>query len=106
MKTSEQSLKQLGDADLNHHGRLRAFEHFFERKFASLRFPGLVFFLLVTVILGYFAAQLRPDASFQKMVPSSHPYIANYLRFENELRPLGNVIRVAVENTRGDIYDK
>lgn len=106
MKTSEQSLKQLGDADLKHHGKLRAFEHFFERKFASLRFPGLVFFLLVTVILGYFAAQLRPDASFQKMVPASHPYIANYLRFENELRPLGNVIRVAVENTRGDIYDK
>lgn len=106
MRTSEQSLKQLGDADLKHHGKLRAFEHFFERQFANLRFPGLVFFLLVTLILGYFAAQLRPDASFQKMVPASHLYIANYLRFENELRPLGNVIRVAVENTRGDIYDK
>lgn len=106
MKTSEQSLKQLGDADLKHHGKLRAFENFFEQQFARLRLPGLVFFLLATVILAYFAAQLRPDASFQKMVPTSHPYIANYLKFENELRPLGNVIRVAVENTRGDIYDK
>ena len=99
MKTNEQSLKNLGDADLEHHGKLRAFENFFEQQFARLRLPGLVFFLVVTVFLGYFAAQLRPDASLQKMVPASHPYIVNYLKYENELRPLGNVIRVAVENT-------
>ncbi len=106
MTRPETSLKQLGDADLTHHGKLRAFEHFFEQQFARLRLPGLGFFLVATLLFGYFAAQLRPDASFQKMVPASHPYIANYLKFENELRPLGNVIRVAVENTRGDIYDK
>ena len=106
MKTNEQSLKNLGDADLEHHGKLRAFENFFEQQFARLRLPGLVFFLVVTVFLGYFAAQLRPDASLQKMVPASHPYIVNYLKYENELRPLGNVIRVAVENTRGEIYDR
>lgn len=106
MKHTDKSLKQLGDADLKHHGGLRLFEEFFEQQFARLRFPGLVFFLLATVFFGFFALQLRPDASFQKMVPASHPYISNYLKYENELRPLGNVIRVAVENTGGEIYSK
>ena len=32
MKTNEQSLKNLGDADLEHHGKLRAFENFFEQR--------------------------------------------------------------------------
>ncbi|VXB13089.1 RND family transporter [Massilia sp. 9I] len=79
---------------------------FLEKNFVRLRMPAMVLFLLLTVLFAWHAAQLRPDASFQKMVPSSHPYIANYLKFENELRPLGNVIRVVVENTGGDIYDK
>ncbi|MCK9283852.1 MAG: MMPL family transporter [Rhodocyclaceae bacterium] len=96
----------IGDVDLKQHTKFWRFEQFFERQFVRLRFPALVFFLLVSVFFGFQAAQLKSDASFQKMVPSSHPFIANYLKYENELRPLGNVIRVAVENTRGDIYTK
>jgi predicted RND superfamily exporter protein len=66
----------------------------------------LILFLLATLFFGYQAALLRPDASFQKMVPTFHPYVANYFNYENELRPLGNVIRIAVVNTKGDIYSK
>lgn len=106
MTNQNENRDQVGDADLKHHDKLWNFEKFFERYFVRVRAPALAFFLLLTVVFAYQAAQLQPDASFQKMVPISHPYIANYLKFENELRPLGNVIRVAVENTQGDIYDK
>ena len=61
---------------------------------------------LITVILGYFAAtKLTLNASFEKMLPQSQPYIKNYLDNRNELRGLGNSIRIVVENTEGDIFD-
>lgn len=66
----------------------------------------LFFFFLATLLFGYQATQLHLDASFQKMVPISHPFIANYLKYETELRPLGNVVRIAVESKHGDIYSK
>ncbi len=106
MKKENQALQDAGGADPTHHSRIRSAERFLERYFVPLRMPALALFLLLTAVFAYHAAQLRPDASFQKMVPASHPYIANYLKFETELRPLGNVIRVVVENTGGDIYDK
>ena len=84
--------------------RSDAIEAFFERHLFAHRVATLVLFAVVSVLLGWQAAQLRPDASLEKMVPAQHPYIANYLNFENELRPLGNVVRIAVETTRGDIY--
>jgi predicted RND superfamily exporter protein len=46
------------------------------------------------------------NASFEKMMPQSQPYIKNYLEHKNDLRGLGNSIRVVVENTSGDIFDK
>ena len=39
------------------------------------------------------------------MIPSGHPYIQNYLEHRNDLRGLGNSLRIVVENTDGDIYD-
>lgn len=83
---------------------VRMIEQFFERRFETLRLPALVGFLVLSVFFLYQALHLRPDASFEKMIPSGHPYIQNFLEYENELRPLGNVIRVAVEARDGDIY--
>jgi len=83
-----------------------AIERFFERHLFANRIAVLVLFALVSLILGWHALQLRPDASLEKMVPASHPYIASALKYENELRPLGNVVRIAVETTDGDIYSK
>lgn len=105
MNKHNQTLHEAGDADLLHHARIWSAERLLERCFVPLRLPALLLFLLLTALFAYHAAQLRPDARLQKMVPATHPYIANYLKFENELRPLGNVIRVVVENTGGDIYD-
>jgi predicted RND superfamily exporter protein len=61
--------------------------------------------LLVTVVLGWYGAQLRLSASFEKTIPTSHPFIANYLDHQQELRGLGNAVRVVVANPRGPIYD-
>ena len=49
--------------------------------------------------------QLTLNASFEKMIPRSHPYIQNYLEQPAELRGLGNSLRIVVENPHGDIYD-
>ncbi|VVQ22365.1 hypothetical protein PS914_06778 [Pseudomonas fluorescens] len=62
--------------------------------------------LVVTVLLGYFAAtRLTLTASFEKMLPQSQPFIKNYLDNRQSLRGLGNAVRVVVENSEGDIYD-
>jgi predicted RND superfamily exporter protein len=60
---------------------------------------------ILTIVLGVFAARVKVDASFDKMIPQAHPYIRNYLENKGELAGLGNSIRVVVENTQGDIYD-
>ncbi|MBG6795707.1 MMPL family transporter [Pseudomonas aeruginosa] len=61
--------------------------------------------LLVTVMLGYFAAtKLTLSASFEKMIPHNQPFIKNYLENRQSLRGLGNSVRVVVESTDGDIY--
>jgi predicted RND superfamily exporter protein len=69
---------------------------------------GVVLLLcaLLTIVLGAFAAtKLGLNASFEKMIPRSHPYIQNYLEQRNELRGLGNSLRIVVENPSADIYD-
>lgn len=66
----------------------------------------LAFFALCSLLLGWQMLQLRADASLQKMVPARHEFVRHYLQFENELRPLGNTLRIAVEAPAGrDIYD-
>ncbi|WP_429359719.1 efflux RND transporter permease subunit [Paraburkholderia sp. GAS32] len=60
---------------------------------------------LITLFLGFHATRLSVNASFEKTIPSSHPYIKNYLENAKELRGLGNTLRIVVENRNGDIYD-
>ncbi|MGV8399294.1 efflux RND transporter permease subunit [Pseudomonas aeruginosa] len=74
-----------------------------ERVLFNNRLGVLIFFLVVSLLLGYKALSLRADASFTRMIPTSHPYILNYLRFEEVLRPQSNVLRIIVENPEGDI---
>ena len=77
-----------------------------ERLVFNNRLAVIVVCAIVTVALGYFAAtRLVLNASFERMIPRSHPYIVNYLEHRNDLRGLGNSLRVVVENTDGDIFD-
>jgi uncharacterized protein len=77
-----------------------------ERLVFNNRLAMVVVCAVITVVLGYFAAtKLVLNASFEKMIPQSQPYIKNYLTYQHDLRGLGNAIRVVVENTDGDIFD-
>ncbi|MNL97214.1 MMPL family protein [compost metagenome] len=79
---------------------------FTERLLFGHRWLVLAFFMIASVVLGIAALSLRPDASFTRMIPTGHPFIANYLKFEDVLRPQSNVLRVLVQNPKGDIVTK
>ena len=66
-----------------------------ERLIFNHRSLVLVVCLLVTAVLGFQASKLSINASFEKTIPSSHPYIRNYLDNEKELPGLGNTVRIA-----------
>ncbi|MGY2284198.1 efflux RND transporter permease subunit [Pseudomonas gingeri] len=68
---------------------------------------GLVLWLclLLTLGLGAASSRLGLNASFDKMIPTGHPYIANYLANQQELTGLGNAVRIAVEAPGDSIYD-
>lgn len=60
---------------------------------------------VLTMLLALQASKLVVNAGFEKMLPHGHPYIQNYLDNQNELRGLGNTIRVVVEHVDGDIFN-
>ncbi len=62
--------------------------------------------LLLTLGLGYSASKSKLNASFEKTIPTQHPYIANYLKHKSDLGTLGNTVRVTVAAETGTIYDK
>jgi predicted RND superfamily exporter protein len=76
-----------------------------ERALFNHRLWVLLLCLVATLFLGWQSTRIELNASFEKMIPTSHPYIANYLENQKELTGLGNALRIAVVNTQGDIYD-
>ncbi|MGX1021939.1 putative RND superfamily exporter protein [Pseudomonas sp. Y3 TE3536] len=76
-----------------------------ERALFNHRHWVLLLCLLTTVLLGWQSGRLELNASFEKMIPTGHPYIANYLDNQKELSGIGNAVRIAVTNRHGDIYD-
>ena len=78
---------------------------FLERIIFSYRPALLVIFLLATIFFAYQTAGLRPDASFEKMIPMEHPFIKSFMKHRSDLGAAGTTIQVAVEHTSGDIFD-
>jgi uncharacterized protein len=74
-----------------------------ERVLFSRRNWVLALCLLITFLMLGQLPQLRPNASFERTVPTEHPYIANYLTHRSDL-PSGNFVRIAVAAREGDIY--
>lgn len=69
------------------------------------RFLIITICLIITIILVMQMMKLQLNASFEKMIPTSHPYIVNYLSHKGDLSGLGNTLRIAVETTEGTIFD-
>ncbi len=76
-----------------------------ERLIFNHRLFFVVFCVLLTGVLGYQALELKVNASFERMMPSSHPFIVNYMENKQDLAALGNSVRVMVENPNGTIFD-
>ncbi|MCI0916276.1 RND family transporter [Pseudomonas stutzeri] len=76
-----------------------------ERALFNHRHWVLLVCLVTTLLLGWQSTRLELNASFEKMIPTGHPYIVNYLDNQKELSGLGNALRIAVTNQSGDIYD-
>ncbi len=69
------------------------------------RKPLLLVFVILTVVLGWQASRLTPDASFEKMIPLQHPYIQAMMRHIEDLGAAGTTIQVVVESRQGEIFD-
>ena len=67
-----------------------------ERALFNHRAVVVLLCALVTLLLGWQATRLQLNASFEKTIPTSHPYIQNFLAHQNELSGLGNAVRIAV----------
>jgi len=76
-----------------------------ERALFNYRRVVVALCLLVTAVLGWQATKLELNASFEKSIPTHHPYIETYLKHAADLTGLGNAVRIAVSNPQGSIYD-
>ena len=76
-----------------------------ERLLFNNRLVVVVLCALITLLLASQATRLELNASFEKTLPTHHPYVTNYRSYKSELNGLGNSVRVAVANPGGTIYD-
>jgi predicted RND superfamily exporter protein len=59
---------------------------------------------LVTLVLGYQATKIQLQAGFEKTLPSAHEYVINYQANRNELKGLGNNLRIVFAVKEGTIF--
>ncbi len=76
-----------------------------ERALFNNRLVIVLLCLIATVVLGFQATGLTLNAAFEKMIPTKHPYIANFLENRSQLAGAGNNLRIAIETKNGTIFD-
>ncbi len=79
---------------------------FIERLIFSNRLLIILIFSGLTIFFGYHMLQLRPVASFQRMIPVYHDFIKNAYKHRKDLKGLSNTVRVVVETTDDNIFSK
>ncbi len=98
LNTQDQVVKSLVDFD-------QSSGNIFERLLFNNRLIVVGVCLLITVLLGLQALNLNLNASYEKMIPSKHPFVQNYLDNKEDLASLGNSIRIIVEVKDGTIFE-
>ena len=76
-----------------------------ERLIFNHRIWVVLLCLVITGAMAWQVTKLRLNASFEKSIPTTHPYVLNFLHHQSQLRGLGNAVRIAVANPQGTIYD-
>jgi predicted RND superfamily exporter protein len=103
--TEENKVLEGGDVEIDR----QEFQHDWIGKVASWIFHHrrvlLIINILITIVLGVMASQLRVQAGFTKMIPLHHPYMSTFLQYQQDFGG-ANKILVALRNTKGSIFDK
>jgi len=60
--------------------------------------------VLVTLILGFQSTKIQLQAGFEKTLPKTHEYVINYQANKDELKGLGNNLRIVVAVKEGTIF--
>jgi predicted RND superfamily exporter protein len=63
----------------------------------------LAVFVVITVVLGWFASKTRIDASFDKQLPTGHEYIENFKKHRTQFGGANRVV-IALVAKEGDIF--
>ena len=79
---------------------------FLERLIFNNRLLVVLVFFVLTVFFGYHMLQLRPVASFERMIPIYHNFIQNAYKHIEDLKGFSNSVRIVVETTDDDIFTK
>ncbi|MBB5207587.1 efflux RND transporter permease subunit [Chiayiivirga flava] len=77
---------------------------FLENAIFGARPVVLALFAIVTVVMIFFASQLRVDAGFKKQIPLDHEYMQTFLDYEVEFGGANRVL-VALVADDGDMFD-
>lgn len=64
----------------------------------------LALFILITVLLGWSATQLKVDAGFEKMIPLKHEYMQTFMEYRKAFGGANRVL-VVLRQREGDIYE-
>ena len=75
-----------------------------ENLFFNHRLATLVVLGIVTIVMGFYAVQLRMSAGFDKQLPKGHEYIDTFFQYRNEIFGANRVI-VVVKPRKGDIWN-
>jgi predicted RND superfamily exporter protein len=67
------------------------------------RHATVAIFLVMTVVLGWFAAKTHVDASFNKQLPSDHEYIQNFKKYQEQFGGANRVL-IALRAKQGDMF--
>ena len=65
----------------------------------------LALFAIVTLVMLFFAAQLRVDAGFKKQIPLDHEFMKTFIEYEVEFGGANRVL-VAVIDKNGNMFNK
>jgi len=76
-----------------------------ERLFFRHRAATLAVLALLTLVMGFFASQLRMSAGFDKQLPIGHEYIDTFFQYRDEIFGANRVI-VVVRARQGDIWNQ
>lgn len=74
-----------------------------ERLVFNNRVVVLALCVLVTIVLGFQATKIQLQAGFEKTLPSAHEFVINYQSNRNELKGLGNNLRIILSVKEGTI---